>query len=119
MLPRLTLLRACLATQKGLQSRHLLLRAQRFELELGILERSANREGEGQFAVPWYLSEPIARRMMADNPELRKQFEAKLAGDAQFAADPRARLQWWFQQSKYEAGDAGRYPIARVWEKNW
>ena len=62
-----------------------------------------------------YLSEPIARRMMADNPELRKQFEAKLAADLQFAADPRARLQWWFQQSKYEAGDTGRYPIVRVW----
>ena len=29
------------------------------------------------------------------------------------------RLQWWFQQSKYDAGDTGRYPIVRVWEKNW
>jgi Zinc carboxypeptidase len=66
-----------------------------------------------------YLSEPIARRMMADNPELRKQFEARVASDAQFAADPRARLQWWFQQSKYEPSDAGRYPIVRVWEKIW
>ena len=66
-----------------------------------------------------YLSEPIARRMMADNPELRKQFEAKLASDSQFAADSRARLQWWFQQSKYEPSDAGRYPIVRVWEKGW
>lgn len=66
-----------------------------------------------------YLSEPIARRMMADHPELRKQFEAKLAADPQFAADSRARLQWWFQQSKYEPSDTGRYPIVRVWEKNW
>jgi Zinc carboxypeptidase len=66
-----------------------------------------------------YLSEPIARRMMADNPELRKQFEAKLASDSQFAADPRARLEWWFQQSKYEPSDMGRYPIVRVWEKAW
>jgi hypothetical protein len=66
-----------------------------------------------------YLAEPIARRMMAGDPELRRQFEAKLAADAQFAADARARLQWWLQQSKYEAGDAGRYPIARVWEKTW
>jgi hypothetical protein len=57
--------------------------------------------------------------MMADNPEMRKQFEARLASDPQFAADPRARLQWWYQQSKYEASDAGRYPIVRVWEKNW
>ena len=62
-----------------------------------------------------YLSEPIARRMMADHPELRKQFEAKLAADPQFAADARARLQWWFQQSKYEPSDANRYPIVRAW----
>jgi hypothetical protein len=33
--------------------------------------------------------------MMAANPEMRKLFEAKLAGDS------------------------GRYPIARVWEKTW
>ena len=72
--------------------------------------------GEG---VGEYLSEPIARRMMADSPELRKEFEARLASDPQFAADPRARLQWWYQRSKYEANDTGRYPIARVWEKNW
>jgi hypothetical protein len=72
--------------------------------------------GEG---VGEYLSEPIARRMMADSPDLRKAFEAKLAADPQFAADPRARLQWWFSQSRYEANDNGRYPIVRVWEKNW
>ena len=75
-------------------------------------------EGRGE-AVGEYLSEPIARRMMADSPELRKQFEAKLASDTQFAADSRARLRWWFDQSKYAPGDGGRYPIVRVWEKNW
>jgi hypothetical protein len=68
------------------------------------------REGVGE-----YLSEPIARRMMSDNADLRQQFEAKLAADPQFAADSKARLQWWYQQSKYEPGDAGRYPILRVW----
>jgi hypothetical protein len=66
-----------------------------------------------------YLSEPIARRMMADNPELRKQFEAKLAADPKFAADSRARLEWWFQQSKYEPSETGRYPILRIWQKSW
>ena len=75
--------------------------------------------GRGGGGVGEYLSEPIARRMMADSPELRKQFEAKLAADPKFAADRQARLQWWFQQSKYEPSDAGRYPIVRVWEKNW
>jgi len=83
-----------------------------------VFEGGGGRGGRGG-GVGEYLSEPIARRMMADQPELRKQFEQKLASDPQFAGDPRARLQWWFEQSKYQPEDAGRYPIARVWEKNW
>jgi len=66
-----------------------------------------------------YLSEPIARKTMADNPDLAKEFEAKVASDPAFAADRNARLQWWYQHSKYEPEDSGRYPIVRVWEKNW
>ena len=66
-----------------------------------------------------YLSEPVARRMMADSSELRKEFEAKVASDPAFAADRQARLQWWMQHSKYEASDTNRYPIVRVWQKNW
>src|SRR5580658_6524704 len=81
-----------------------------------VFEGGGGRGGRGG-AVGEYLSEPIARRMMADLPELRKQFEQKLASDPQFAADPRARLQWWFEQSKYQPEDAGRYPIVRVWEE--
>jgi Zinc carboxypeptidase len=76
-------------------------------------------EGGGRGGLGEYLSEPIARRMMADSPDLRKQFEAKLASDPKFAADPRARLQWWFDQSKYQPSDTGRYPVVRVWQKTW
>ena len=75
-------------------------------------------ETGGRGGVGDYLSEPIARRMMADSPELRKQFEARLAADPQFAADPAARLRWWYEQSKYAADERGRYPVVRVWEKN-
>jgi hypothetical protein len=73
----------------------------------------------GRGGLGEYLSEPIARRMMADSPELRRQFDQKLASDPQFAADAQARLRWWFEQSKYEPGDNGRYPVVRVWQKNW
>jgi hypothetical protein len=66
-----------------------------------------------------YLSEPIARKTMADNPELAKEFLAKVASDPAFAADRMERLHWWYQHSKYEPSDNGRYPIVRVWEKNW
>ena len=70
---------------------------------------------EGRGGVGEYLSEPIARRMMADSPVLRKQFEDKLAADPKFAADRQARLAWWYEQSKYQPEDTGRYPIVRVW----
>jgi hypothetical protein len=66
-----------------------------------------------------YLTEPIARRMMLDHPDLRKQFEDKLASDPAFAADPQARLMWWFQRSDYAPSNAGRYPVLRVWQKTW
>jgi hypothetical protein len=85
---------------------------------LNSVFEGGGRGGRGG-QVGEYLSEPIARRMMADQPELRKQFEQKLASDPQFASDPRARLQWWFEQSKYQPEDSGRYPIVRVWEKTW
>ncbi|HTX38161.1 MAG TPA: M14 family metallopeptidase [Bryobacteraceae bacterium] len=66
-----------------------------------------------------YLSEPIARKTMADNPDLAKEFLAQVESDPAFAADRTARLRWWYQHSKYEPSDNGRYPIVRVWEKNW
>jgi hypothetical protein len=83
------------------------------------------RAGRAGGAVPEsvmpgeYLSEPIARKTMADNPELAREFLAKVAADPAFAADRNARLLWWYQHSKYEPSDNGRYPIVRVWEKNW
>jgi hypothetical protein len=77
------------------------------------------RGGRGGLDLGEYLSEPIARKMMADQPDLRKEFEGQLAADPKFAGDPRARMAWWFAKSKYEPEENGRFPIVRVWEKNW
>jgi hypothetical protein len=66
-----------------------------------------------------YLAEPVARRMMAGSPELRREFEQKLAGDPAFAADRQARLRWWLERSSYRINDAGLYPIVRVWRRTW
>lgn len=82
----------------------------------GFCDAILSGGGRGEGA---YLLEPIARRMMADSPDLRKQFEDKLAADPAFAADPQARLMWWWERSNYQPGDAGRYPVVKVWEKNW
>jgi hypothetical protein len=90
----------------------------RWGLMYPVFEAGGGRGGRGG-APAEYLSEPIARKTMADNPELAKEFLAKVASDTAFAGDRTARLQWWYQHSKYEPSDNGRYPIVRVWEKNW
>jgi hypothetical protein len=102
------------------------LKQRRARLIMAMLEPQApdslarwgfcNAVFEGREGVGEYLSEPIARRMMADSPELRKQFEERVAADAAFAGDRRARIEWWMERSGYAAGDAGRYPVVRVWE---
>ena len=105
------------------------MKQRRARLILSMLEPAApdalarwgftNAVFEGREGAGDYITEPVARRMMADSPELRKEFESKLAADPAFAADPRARLQWWLGRSKYEASDTLRYPIVRVWDRDW
>jgi hypothetical protein len=72
---------------------------------------------EGREGAGAYITEPMARLMMASSPELKKQFEARVASDPGFAADPAARLAWWFERSKYDDGGTNVYPVARVWNK--
>lgn len=66
-----------------------------------------------------YIMEPIAREMANRHPELRVEFEKRLASDAQFAKSPRQRLQWWFERSPYYETDKDVYPIVRVRKKTW
>jgi hypothetical protein len=79
----------------------------------------ANAIFERQDGPGAYITEPMARLMMGNSPELKKEFEDKVASDAAFAGDAAARLRWWFERSKWEAGDNGAYPVVRVWEKGW
>ena len=48
---------------------------------------AGGRGGRGGLDLGEYLSEPIARKMMADQPELRKQFEAQVAAERQSYKD--------------------------------
>lgn len=60
-----------------------------------------------------YALEPLARKMLEDDPELQQRFEDKLANDAEFAGDARARLHWFYEQSPYHDAQYQRYPIYR------
>ncbi|RMG66425.1 MAG: peptidase M14, partial [Calditrichaeota bacterium] len=63
-----------------------------------------------------YVLEPLARKMLAENPALRAEFEQKLASDSTFAADPRARRMFFYQRSPYFDQNYLRYPVARLME---
>jgi hypothetical protein len=49
--------------------------------------------------------------MLADDPRLKAEFEAKLAADSKFAADPRARRRWFYERSPYYDDRYLLYPI--------
>ena len=60
-----------------------------------------------------YVLEPLARHMLAADPELKRQFQARLKADAEFAADPRARLRWFYDRSPFVDPEWKLYPVAR------
>jgi hypothetical protein len=61
-----------------------------------------------------YVLEKLARVMMEKDPRLRKEFEQKVAGDPAFARDPRARLNFFYQRSRWRDNRVGLYPVGRL-----
>ncbi len=68
-----------------------------------LLQRTEYIEG--------YIVAPLAEKMLRDDPMLKADFEAKLAADAKFAADPTARLQWFYERSKFYDQRYLLYPV--------
>lgn len=68
-----------------------------------ILQRTEYIEG--------YVVAPMAEQMLADDPKLKAEFEAKLAADSKFSLEPRARLQWFYDRSKFFDDRYRLYPV--------
>jgi hypothetical protein len=68
-----------------------------------------------EYAEP-YVMEPIAKRMLEDDPALRTEFFARLEGDEQFRNDPGRRLDFFYQHSVYFDRMEKVYPISRLLE---
>ena len=64
-----------------------------------------------EYATPEAL-EPIAQRMLAEDPNLKAEFEQKLVADEKFAQDSGARLTFFYQRSPYWDRRYMTYPIA-------
>jgi hypothetical protein len=61
-----------------------------------------------------YVMEALAREMMAKDPALKTEFEAKVQADAAFAASAAARLDFFFRRSAWWDPQQGRYPVGRL-----
>jgi hypothetical protein len=63
-----------------------------------------------------YIMEEIAARMLRSDTALRRVFTERLAADAAFAADSRARLQFFYERSPWRDTRLNEYPVARCME---
>ena len=61
-----------------------------------------------------YVMEPLARLMMADDPALSREFRARLAADSSFAADPQARIDFFYRRSPWADPEQDRLPVVRA-----
>ncbi len=65
-----------------------------------------------EYAEP-YIMEPIARQMLKNDETLKNKFLEKLE-DEEFKNDPKARLDFFYQQSPFFDINEKKYPILRV-----
>lgn len=61
-----------------------------------------------------YVFEDLASKILAENPELHKRFQAKKTEDKEFASDSFAQLYFIYRNSPYFEPTLNRYPVSRV-----
>ena len=77
----------------------------RWGFMLQVLERTEYVED--------YVMEPMAERMLQEDPALRQSFQEKLRDDEAFRGDPDARLSWFYQRTPFFDAEHRIYPIGR------
>ena len=61
-----------------------------------------------------YVMEPLVQKMLEADPELKAEFEARLEADAEFAANPKQRLSWFYQRTPFYDAQHLVYPVVRI-----
>lgn len=64
-----------------------------------------------------YVMEELAKKMMAENPKLKDEFEQKKQQDKEFADNPNAILNWFFSRTPYWDSGKGLYPVGKITER--
>lgn len=63
-----------------------------------------------------YVAEDVAREMLARDPSLRERLERRVKEDPKFAADPQARLEFFYRLHTAWDERFGLYPVVRTGE---
>ncbi|MFZ5948923.1 MAG: M14 family metallopeptidase [Stygiobacter sp.] len=61
-----------------------------------------------------YSMEPIAQKMVVDNPKLKEEFENYVNSDPKIKENPRRRLNFFYERSPYFDNQLNIYPTLRV-----
>lgn len=61
-----------------------------------------------------YVAEMVAREMLAADPALKAEFERRLVSDPGFAADPSARLDFFYRRHESFDERLDLYPVMRT-----
>jgi murein tripeptide amidase MpaA len=61
-----------------------------------------------------YVLESLAREMIAADPSLKEEFDARVAADPGFAANPTERLRFFYKRSPYWDPQMNLYPVGRI-----
>lgn len=64
-----------------------------------------------------YVLEELAREMLKDNPQLKEEFEQRIATDEQFANNHWNRLYFFYEKTPYWDEKLNVYPVGRLMEE--
>jgi hypothetical protein len=64
-----------------------------------------------------YIMEEKARKMLKENPSLRKKFQEKKKNNKEFANSPWAISNWFYRRTPYWDDQKNNYPVAKIFDQ--
>jgi murein tripeptide amidase MpaA len=64
-----------------------------------------------------YVMEGIARKMLENDPLLKKEYEEKKSADKNFATDQWEILNWFYNKSQYSDKKMNMYPVGKIFDR--
>lgn len=64
-----------------------------------------------------YVMEKVAREMLERDPDLKREFEEKMAEDSEFSSNPRGILNWFYERTPYWDERKDVYPVGKIFDR--